>query len=49
MRQRKQKILRNKDKVMKEETKELTDNEYKEEQMRRNRWKEEQEKQRKRR
>ena len=27
------------DKVMKEETKEVTDNEYKEEQMRRNRWK----------
>ena len=37
------------DKVMKEETKEVTVNEYKEEQMKRNRWKGGKEKQRKRR
>ena len=39
MRQRKQKYLEIEDKVMKEETKEVTDNKYKGEQMRRNRWK----------
>ena len=49
MRQRKQKYLEIEDKVMKEETDKVTDSKYKEEQMRRNRWKGGKEKQIKRR